>query len=95
MGTTRAKPTLEYTAEDFSFLMSTNLESAYHLSQLAYPLLKATGAGSIVFVSSVAGVVAVNMGATIYGAAKGNFFVLYLTFYCKLLWVLNFSCDIK
>ncbi|XP_030964275.1 tropinone reductase homolog At1g07440-like isoform X2 [Quercus lobata] len=70
VGTARAKPTLEYTAEDFSFLMSTNLESAYHLSQLAYPLLKVSGAGSIVFVSSIAGVVAVNMGATIYGAAK-------------------------
>ncbi|KAK7834174.1 tropinone reductase like protein [Quercus suber] len=35
--------------------MSTNFESAYHSSQLAYPLLKASGAGSIVFVSSVAG----------------------------------------
>ncbi|XP_023927490.1 tropinone reductase homolog At1g07440 [Quercus suber] len=71
VGTTRAKPALEYTAEDFSIIMSTNLESAYHLSQLAYPLLKVSGAGSIVFVSSIAGVVAVNKGATIYGAAKG------------------------
>ena len=76
MGTTRAKPTLEYTAEDFSFLMSTNLESAYHLSQLAYPLLKASEAGSIVFISSVAGVVATSTGGSIYSAAKGNFFVL-------------------
>ncbi|XP_062173067.1 tropinone reductase homolog At2g29150-like [Alnus glutinosa] len=65
------KPTLENTAEDFSFLMSTNLESAYHMSQLAYPLLRASGAGSIVFVSSVAGVVSVNIGTTIYSAAKG------------------------
>jgi Tropinone reductase 1 len=71
------KPTLENTAEDFSFLMSTNLESAYHMSQLAYPLLRASGAGSIVFVSSVAGVVSINIGTAIYSAAKGNFILLF------------------
>ncbi|KAB1225861.1 hypothetical protein CJ030_MR1G027868 [Morella rubra] len=51
VGTNIPKTTIDYTAEDFSFLMSTNLESAFHLCQLAYPLLKASGAGSIVFVS--------------------------------------------
>ncbi|XP_023910922.1 tropinone reductase homolog At5g06060 isoform X2 [Quercus suber] len=45
-------------------------ESAYHLSQLAHPLLKASSAGSIVFVSSVCGVVSVSVGS-IYGATKG------------------------
>jgi Tropinone reductase 1 len=39
VGTNFGKPTAEYTAEDYAFLMSTNLESAYHLCQLAYPLL--------------------------------------------------------
>jgi Tropinone reductase 1 len=57
--------------------MSTNLESAYHMSQLAYPLLRASGAGSIVFVSSVASVVAVNIGTSIYSATKGNFILLF------------------
>ena len=71
MGTDIAKPTLDYTLEDFSFLISTNLESAYHISQLAHPLLKASKAGSIVFVSSIAGVTAIN-GTSIYAAAKGN-----------------------
>ncbi|KAE8039127.1 hypothetical protein FH972_011569 [Carpinus fangiana] len=71
VGTNIGKTTVDYTAEDFSFLMSTNLESAYHMSQLAYPLLRASGAGSIVFVSSVASVVAVNIGTSIYSAAKG------------------------
>ncbi|KAB1225869.1 hypothetical protein CJ030_MR1G027860 [Morella rubra] len=52
-GTNIRKTTIDYTAEDFSFLMSTNLESVFHLCQLAYPLLKASGSGSIVFVSSV------------------------------------------
>ncbi|KAM4095746.1 hypothetical protein ACJW30_08G052400 [Castanea mollissima] len=74
VGMTTSKPTLEYTSEDFSFLMSTNLESAYHICRLAYLLLKASEAGSIVFVSSVAGVVAINTGGSIYSAAKGNFF---------------------
>jgi len=71
VGTNIPKTAVEYTAEDFSFLMSTNLESAYHMSQLAYPLLRASGAGSIVFISSVASVVAVNVGSTIYSATKG------------------------
>ncbi|KAE8039128.1 hypothetical protein FH972_011570 [Carpinus fangiana] len=55
VGTNIQKPTTEYTAKDFSFIMATNFESAYHLSQLSHPLLKATSAGSIVFVSSVCG----------------------------------------
>ncbi|XP_075635554.1 tropinone reductase homolog At5g06060-like isoform X1 [Castanea sativa] len=71
VGTNKPKPTLEYTAQDFSFIMATNFESAYHLSQLAHPLLKASSAGSIVFVSSVCGVVSVS-GGSIYGASKGN-----------------------
>ncbi|KAH1196686.1 Tropinone reductase [Glycine max] len=53
VGTNVRKPTIEYTAEEYSKLMATNLDSAYHLSQLAYPLLKASGNGSIVFISSV------------------------------------------
>ncbi|KAM3692000.1 hypothetical protein ACB098_08G054200 [Castanea mollissima] len=70
VGTNKPKPTFEYTAQDFSFIMATNFESAYHLSQLAHPLLKASSAGSIVFVSSVCGVVSVS-GGSIYGASKG------------------------
>ncbi|KAK7834180.1 tropinone reductase homolog At5g06060 isoform X1 [Quercus suber] len=72
VGTNMPKQTIEFTAEDFSFLMCTNLESAYHMCQLAYPLLKASGAGSIVFVSSVAGVVGLTLGVSIYAAAKGG-----------------------
>ncbi|XP_058097935.1 tropinone reductase homolog At5g06060-like [Magnolia sinica] len=62
--------TLEVTAEEYSNLMATNFESAYHLSQLAHPLLKASGQGSIVFISSVAGLVATSVGI-IYSATKG------------------------
>ena len=78
MGTNITKQTIEYTAEDFSFLMCTNLESAYHMCQLAYPLLKASVAGSIVFVSSVAGVVGLTLGTSIYAAAKGNSLLIFV-----------------
>ncbi|XP_015583197.1 tropinone reductase homolog At2g29340 isoform X3 [Ricinus communis] len=44
-GTIKHKNTVDYTLEDYSSIMSTNLESPYHLCQLAYPLLKASGNG--------------------------------------------------
>ena len=74
VGTNIRKPTVDYTAEDFSFLLGTNLESAYHCSQLAHPLLKASGSGSLVFISSVAGVTAIKSG-TLYAATKGMLWV--------------------
>ncbi|KAG5528383.1 hypothetical protein RHGRI_029151 [Rhododendron griersonianum] len=70
VGTTIKKPTTEYTSVEYSMLMATNFESAYHLCQLTYPLLKASGVGSIVFISSVAGLVHIDSGS-IYGACKG------------------------
>nr|AAP06906.1 putative pfam00106, adh_short, short chain dehydrogenase [Oryza sativa Japonica Group]AAP06916.1 hypothetical protein [Oryza sativa Japonica Group] len=70
VGTNIRKPTTEYSADEYSFLMATNLESAYHLCQLGHPLLKASGSGSIVFISSVAGIVALFSG-TIYAMTKG------------------------
>ncbi|XP_043699397.1 tropinone reductase homolog At5g06060-like isoform X2 [Telopea speciosissima] len=69
-GTNITKPSIEYTAEEYSTLMATNLESTFHLCQLAHPLLKSSGMGSIVFISSVSGVVAVGTGS-IYSATKG------------------------
>ncbi|KAK9998708.1 hypothetical protein SO802_018311 [Lithocarpus litseifolius] len=64
------KPAIEYTAEEFSTIFGANFEPAYHLSQLAHPLLKASGAGSIVFISSVAGVVSLK-NLSVYSATKG------------------------
>ncbi|KMZ75370.1 NAD(P)-binding Rossmann-fold superfamily protein [Zostera marina] len=70
VGTNIRKSTIDFSAEELSFLMSTNFDSAFHISQLAHPLLKASGKGNIVFISSVAGVQAVNSGS-IYAASKG------------------------
>ena len=64
------KPTVDCTIEEYSALMSTNFESAFHLSQLAYPLLKASGAGSIVQISSTSAI-RVNLHTAIYAASKG------------------------
>ncbi|KAK9195913.1 hypothetical protein WN943_004041 [Citrus x changshan-huyou] len=68
-GTSIPKEATEFTMEDFSTIMTTNFESAYHLSQLAHPLLKASGNGNIIFISSVAGVIALPM-CSIYASSK-------------------------
>ncbi|XP_062095502.1 tropinone reductase homolog isoform X3 [Humulus lupulus] len=64
------KVATEFSGEDISMAMGINFESAYHLSQLSHPLMKAAGNGSIVFNSSVAGIMAFP-GGSIYSAAKG------------------------
>ncbi|KAG7637853.1 Tropinone reductase [Arabidopsis thaliana] len=70
VGVIRGKPTTEYVEDDFSYHISTNLEPAFHFSQLSHPLLKASGYGSIVFMSSTTGVVSVQCGS-IYSLTKG------------------------
>jgi tropinone reductase I len=76
------KPTIEYTAEDYSTVMTTNLDSAFHLCQLAYPLLKESGNGSVVFISSVASLISVGTGS-IYAMSKGNL-MYYRVFFCTM-----------
>ncbi|KAG6482055.1 hypothetical protein ZIOFF_058682 [Zingiber officinale] len=69
-GTAIIKPAMEQTLEDFKFLISTNLESAFHLSQLSYPLLRDCGGGSIVFITSIAGNIALE-DLSVYASTKG------------------------
>ncbi|KAL9255930.1 Tropinone reductase-like protein [Drosera capensis] len=68
-GTAINKSTLDHTIEDVTSLMKINFESAYHLSQLAHPLLKASGQGNIIFISSIAAVVGFSAGS-VYSSAK-------------------------
>ncbi|XP_062171119.1 tropinone reductase homolog At2g29290-like [Alnus glutinosa] len=70
VGTCILKPTTNVTAQDFSFIMGTNIESAYHLSQLAHPLLKGSEGGSIILLSSISGLLSMG-GTSLYGASKG------------------------
>lgn len=64
---------VDFTAEEFSSVMATNFESVFHLCQLAYPLLKASEAGSVVFTSSVSGFVSLK-SMSLQGATKGIIF---------------------
>nr|QFQ50502.1 noroxomaritidine/norcraugsodine reductase [Lycoris radiata] len=64
------KAVVDCTAEDYSFIMAANFESAFHLCQLAHPMLKASGTGSIVHISSACAGIAIP-GHTIYSSTKG------------------------
>ncbi|KMZ74328.1 NAD(P)-binding Rossmann-fold superfamily protein [Zostera marina] len=83
VGTFISKPTVDYSSEDVSFVMSTNFDSAFHISQLAHPLLKASGKGSIVFISSIAGIQAIKFPGSIYSASKGAMNQLAKSFCCE------------
>jgi len=69
------KPTSEYTLEDYHQLMSVNLESTFHMSQLCLPMLKkstAAGGASIIMNSSVAGGPTCMKSGSLYGMSKGG-----------------------
>uniref|UniRef100_I1R305 Uncharacterized protein n=1 Tax=Oryza glaberrima TaxID=4538 RepID=I1R305_ORYGL len=73
VGTSYLKPAVELTPEETSSLMATNFESwrwSFHMSQLEYPLLKASGRGNIINISSAATSLALP-SLPVYSAAKG------------------------
>jgi hypothetical protein len=67
-----------YTEEEIQTGMSANFESTFHTCHLAYPLLKASGNGSIVNVSLLLGTVACWPGA-LYGGMQGMVEVIIIT----------------
>ncbi|XP_058003072.1 tropinone reductase homolog isoform X2 [Hevea brasiliensis] len=69
-GIALAKEAVEISPEDISFVIGINFESCYHLCQLSHPLLKASGNGSIINISSIVSIVATSQSA-IYAASKG------------------------
>lgn len=68
-GTNTRKPTVDNTAVDYDHIMTTNLRSAYELTQQAHPLLTASAQGNVVFVSSVSGLTHTSSGS-LYGMSK-------------------------
>nr|GMD38951.1 tropinone reductase homolog [Ipomoea batatas] len=70
-GTIAPKYAIELTAEDYTNVMGTNFEASFHLCQLAYPYLKASEKGSIVFNSSAAGILPA-IKSTLYSASKAD-----------------------
>ncbi len=69
VGTNIRKKFHEYSDEEFEYIVNTNLRSMYEITKSAYPLLKKSGAGSVVNVSSSAGKTHVRTGV-IYGMTK-------------------------
>jgi NAD(P)-dependent dehydrogenase (short-subunit alcohol dehydrogenase family) len=69
------KPILETSIEEWDAVIASNLRAAFLIAKLAYPLLKKTGKGAIVNVSSVH---AVQTSANIasYAASKGGLLAL-------------------
>uniref|UniRef100_A0A0D9V9W2 Ketoreductase domain-containing protein n=1 Tax=Leersia perrieri TaxID=77586 RepID=A0A0D9V9W2_9ORYZ len=64
-------PAAETSPDDYARIMATNLESFFHLSQLAHPLLLAASTSTVVNISSTASLrAAPNMAA--YAATKGG-----------------------
>jgi tropinone reductase I len=68
-GTNIRKKTADYSREEFSYIMQTNLASAFEMCQLCYPLLKKAEQGNIINISSVAGLTHVRTGS-VYGMTK-------------------------
>jgi Tropinone reductase 1 len=64
------KPATECTGEDYARVMATNLESCFHLAQLAHPLLLLpNGGGVVVNVSSIGGILGYPQ-LSVYSATK-------------------------
>ncbi|CAN1782071.1 Tropinone reductase homolog [Linum perenne] len=71
-----------FTAEDMAMVMGTNFESAYHLSQLSHPLLKESGNGNIVNISSIASFVSFPT-SSLYSSSKGAMNQMTRTLSCE------------
>jgi Tropinone reductase 1 len=69
VGTNIRKPAQEYTEDEYTKIMQTNLNSAFTLCQLAYPLLKKSQQGNIVNIASISGLIDDASGAP-YGMSK-------------------------
>ncbi|KAI3929769.1 hypothetical protein MKX01_025937 [Papaver californicum] len=82
VGTPIFKETANFTDEDHSNTFATTFDSGYYLSILAHPLLKASGSGSIVFISSVAGIVALPFVSN-YASCKGAINQVTKNFACE------------
>lgn len=69
------KPIVETEVEEWDMVMASNLRSVFLHAKLAYPLLKASGSGAIVNVSSVHAI-STSKNISAYAASKGGILAL-------------------
>jgi Tropinone reductase 1 len=62
VGTNIRKKVMEYSMEEYQFILSTNMTSTFAMCRRAYPLLKQSGNASIVNMTSVAGLTHIRTG---------------------------------
>jgi len=82
-GTNIRKPTVEYSEEQYQFVMDTNIKAPFMISKTFYPLLLKSSYPSIVNVASVAGLLDVKTGSP-YGISKAG--ILQLTRNLSVEW---------
>jgi len=70
-GTNIRKPTVEYSEEEYQFIIDTNVKAPFMISKAFYPLLLKSFYPSIVNVASVAGLFDVKTGSP-YGISKAG-----------------------
>jgi len=83
VGTNIRKPSLDFSEDEYQRVMDTNLTSAWEITRLLHPRLKASGRGAIVNIGSVAGLRAVGSGA-VYAMSKAA--LAHLTRYLSAEW---------
>ncbi len=83
VGTNIRKPSLAFTEDEYRTVLDTNLTSAWELTRLLQPSLKASGRAAVVNIGSVAGMRAVGSGA-VYAMSKAA--LAHLTRYLACEW---------
>ena len=68
-GINRRKPILDVSPEDFDAIVAVNMKATYFISQAAHPIMKASGGGSIVNLSSLSARYSYNT-ISVYAATK-------------------------
>jgi Tropinone reductase 1 len=63
VGTNIRKKIMEYSVEEYEFLVKTNMTATFEMSRLAYPFLKQSDNGAIVNVVSVSGLTHIRTGS--------------------------------
>ena len=69
--TNRRNPISDVTEDDYDFIMTVNLKSAYFLTQAAYPHMRDQGGGKVIHIGSINAYYGLDT-VSVYGASKGG-----------------------